>query len=480
MNQNNQQPQPFDIKDIFFVMLKKIVIIVLVGILFAACICGYKIFANKNNTSSIDEKVLDISERLPGESDLEYSDRVLDVNHAVDLINAIDTLNNQIDNLRTYVSDSVLMKINSENEAVTSVNIVVSVDEPQTNGGDVALLSLYKQFILSGEYLTYISDEYGVNQGYITELVKADYSLPTVVNENSIDSKAVGIINVSVIGPDTEITNTIMDCILENVDNKCFELNNSTLSHRVASVSRQTSYVVDSTTRDKQYTLNNRFEILQQQIAGFDKSLDTIATKLGVDKSNLYSYFTYNDYIIDNHTVSIGSYIKYIAAGFVVGAAIVMFIILLNYLYSNKFSTQSQFFCRYNSLDKIGVLKPNTKRTKLSKYIDVLSGDDNTLSNDNFNKLLAANIKNITGGLNKVLVTGTVDNTVIVELVNKLGIEVDIKNSIFVDPTLLEIINNYDGIIIVEQRKSSRYNMVDEEIRLLSNAHSKLLGAIVI
>ena len=39
---------------------------------------------------------------------------------------------------------------------------------------------------------------------------------------------------------------------------------------------------------------------------------------------------------------------------------------------------------------------------------------------------------------------------------------------------------DYDGIIIVEQRQYSKCKLVEEEIKMIENAHAKLIGAIIL
>ena len=118
MYQNREQ-NSINFTDLLFLFLKKILIVLLVGFLTAGIFGGYKYYSgiksSINILSSNVSNILDTSLKLPGESDSSYNERVLNVNHANDLVNSISVLNNQIANNRKYVANSVLMKIDSEN-----------------------------------------------------------------------------------------------------------------------------------------------------------------------------------------------------------------------------------------------------------------------------------------------------------------------------------------------------------------------------
>ena len=484
MNQNRKQ-NIIDIIDLLFVFLKKSLIILLVGIVFAAGLGGYKLFKSLRSASaansSVATGVFDISKKLEGETETQYSTRVRNVNRAGDLINSINALNNQIENNRNYVANSVFMQIDAEDEAFSTASLVVTLDRNQSTRVDLALLSSYRQYILSGEYLESLSKELNINQSYITEVITANYENSSILVNTAGDSSNVGVVTISVIGPSVEFTDRIMDLIIESVDDKCNELNTTVVAHTVSIAARQSSYKVDSTTRDRQISITNRFESLQTQIINYDKSLDTIALDLGVDKSTIYRYFALSENeITQNTSISMKSILKYSIVGFALGIVLIVVVIALNYIFGNKFSTQAKFFARFSWVEKVGVNKPSKKRNSILRKIDVFTGDDNDLSVEKSNQLMANNIKNITSGMNKVLVTGTADFSKIEGFVKSLGIKAVVKSSFFNDPQGLENIADYDGIIIIEQRNYSKCKLVEEEIKMIENAHAKLIGAVIL
>ena len=479
MDSNTHQVVEIYLKDLIFVAIKKIGIMFLVGAVFAGILFCYKYISGIN-----DANALDISNRLDDETDLQYSERVINVNRAGDYIKSIDALNNQIDNQREYVACSILMQIDPENEAVTTAQLVVTIEDDFSSGIDAALVSSYSQDLQSGEYLAGLADELGTNQGYLKELISVSFysaSSSLIVVNSDVSTGGAGTITITVIGPTTDYTDKIMDSILEEVDCKYNELNESLVAHSIVVAGRQNYYMVDRNTRDLQYSAVNQFETIQKQIDSYDKSLDELSSKIGVDdKDAIYAYFSNESYDDNQSTYSLTASVKYALIGFAIGAFLVLVWVFIDYVFGKKFANQSKFFGRFIWVKKIGVLKPTKKRSRFEAFIDKKTGDDNDLSEEKAKKILAANINNLTRGMNKVLFTGTAEISRIKELVSELGINAVIVGSIYEDPTCLESISEYDGIIVVEQRDYSDCKAVADELEFITNTNAKLLGAIII
>ena len=147
---------------------------------------------------------------------------------------------------------------------------------------------------------------------------------------------------------------------------------------------------------------------------------------------------------------------------------------------AKKITTQAQFFGKFKSVKKIGVLKPTGKRCKFTEYIDIKSEDDSKMSKENNIKLISNNYNNIIKGMDKIIITGTGDKKAMDEAVKKLGLKGDYKPDLFSDPDILKVIPDYDGVVLLEQRNVSLYKTVANEIDLINAAGTKIVGAIII
>ncbi len=480
MDSNTHQTVEINLKDLFFVLLKRAGAALLAGVVFAGILFGYKYFVGVN-----DANILDTSVRLEGESDTKYSERVLNVNRAEDIIDSIDVLNGQIENQREYLANSILMQIDATNEAVTSSQIVITIADNSMSGIDRALISSYSQALKSGDYLDELANDLGTEQEYLKETIKVEYEVYTsvVVNAESASGSVVAF-SITVVGPTTEYTDAVMDCVLGELNSVYADLNDNMVPHTLSLTNRQSFYMVDDDTRDLQNSAANRFGVLQRQIDNYDDSLDKLSSEIGVEsKDSLYAYFSFDDTDAGKLGSTSEVALKYAIVGFAFGFIAVLAYVFVDYVFGKKFVTQTKFagkFTLTNKVKLIGVAKPKGKRSAYAKFIDRKTGDDNMLTEDNNNKLIAANVKNLTSGMNKVLFTGTAEATKIKELVESLNLKVDVKDSIFEDPSCLESVSDYDGVVIVEQRNYSDCRMIDKELDFITNADAKLIGVIVI
>ena len=371
MDSNMHQTVETNIRDMFYAVIRRIIIVVLAGVVLASSFFTYKYFQKAN-----DENVLDTSKKYDNESDIDYSERILNVNRVEDTIHSIDTINQQINNQRQYVSDSILMQIDPMNEAVSSAQLLIIVDEKAPIGTGNALGSSYIQRLKNGEYLTSLSEDLDIEVGYIKELIGINFSESSSVFFDTEENNGSSVLlTITIIGTDTNLTDMILNEILDEANIVCSELNESAISHTANIVVKQSGYMFDNNTRDLQYNAANRFNVLQKQIDTYEESLDKLASKLGVaNKERLYSYFQYN--VEENSKSTLGSAIKYAIVGFVIGAFFVLLVIVVDYLFSKKFSTQAKFFGRFPNLRKIGIVKPMGKRSPLAVFIDRKTGDD--------------------------------------------------------------------------------------------------------
>ena len=176
----------------------------------------------------------------------------------------------------------------------------------------------------------------------------------------------------------------------------------------------------------------------------------------------------------------IKSSLKYAVLGFLAGAFIVVLFYILKYIFGKKIITQAQFFSVFGGIKKIGVLKPSGNRCKYTEFIEIKAEDDSRMSADNTKKLISANYGNLTRDLGKVLITGTADKKKMDETVKALGLKGDYKPDIFSDPDILTAVPDYDGVVLIEQRGVSTFKNVSNEIELISNGGTKIVGAVII
>lgn len=480
----NEEGSKISLKDLFYVILRKLGIILVVAALLGGALFAYK-FSNKPQTSNF----LDISESQSGDTDIEYQDRVQKIDRAKDIVQAIDKVNGQIENQRKYITDSVFMQINAENEYESTVQVLVTLNDSDSLGMSSALISAYNLDIQVGDYLDEYAVEIGTKPDYIKELMTFQFS-PYDADVTALDTEVnrTTSMYVWIKGPSQEFIDRVSDILVDEFNSLHTELNKTIAPHTMTVLGVSKSVKVDPATRDSQANQTARLETLQKQVVSYNDSLDAIAKDLGLSgKADLLSHFDKlesGETVIVNNEVStkskFKSSLKYGIVGFAGGFVITVVAIILFYLFSKKVITQAQFFNVFSDVKKIGVLKPSSKRSKFVTSLDIKSDDDTRMSAENNKKLILVNYENLTRDLKKVLITGTGDKKAASEAVKSIGLMGDFKPDVFENPDLLKTVSEYDGVVIVEQRNVSLYKNVASEIDLISNAGVKIIGAIII
>ncbi len=477
------------IKDIFFTIVKKIWIVIIVGTLLGCAFGGYKVL-KRNKTYD----VLDVNTKLnSSETDCQYLLRVQNINKARGYVDMISRVNSQIENQRDYISNSLYMQIYAENEFQTTAHFSLSFMN-NISGADMIVFSAYDRGLRSGDYFDEYAKEINTKPEYIKELIFFNYSIPdNKLVSSDVQNNRMDSMTITVIGPSQEFCDDVMSLIIENIEQTHAELDSSYTQHRINILSIQHLTKIDESLRTGQNNQIARIDSLQKQIASYNDSLDKLARELGLSgKDEIIEYFeshsevtiteiptaTSERYISRKTMLKPG--IKYGAVGFILGAFVVVVCIVLKYLFGNKFSTQSHFFNEFYGIRKIGVMKPVGKRSKYNKFIDVITEDDSILNDDDVNKLIKFYLENLTINYNNVLITGVCAPDAFSSAISKLKLNGDCKPDIFRNPDLIEHLKNYDSVVLIEQRNVSLINHIHNEIEVLSNCGIDIIGAIII
>lgn len=479
------------VKDVLYVILKKLWLMIIVGLVAGAGLF-YINFSKVETVKSND--VLDITKKLnAGESDVQYQLRAQQIERARVLVEMIDDTNGLIEDNNRYIYDSIYMQIDPNNVYVSLALITLTVDN-KSNGIDSALLQAYEREIKYGDFLDEYAERIGTQPDYIRELISFSTAAAgnTIINIDE-NTDITGNVYIYVLGPTREFVDDTMDVVISRVQTLNTELSISVTPHEVNLVGIQKISRIDAGVRDGQNNRIAHIHTLQDQIASYNSSLDAIATELGLSgKAELIGYIRAHEYISvegipsdysETFTISKAKVVpnlKWFGIGFGAGALLISFFVAIVYVFGKKILTQAQFFGLFLRIKRIGVMKPLGKRSKFIRFIDVKTEDDTKVSAEKCNGLISANYSNLTKDLNKVLITGTGDEKAMGDAVKALGLKGDFKPDIFNNPEVLKVVPDYDGIVLIEQRKKSLKPVVENEINLLSNGGTKIIGAIII
>lgn len=489
MDPNKKHVSELNIKDLCFACLKKIWIMLIAGAILGGALFTYYVSQVKKTSDT-----LDITKKLSAsETSAQYEQRVLNIQRAKTYAEMIENTNLQIEYEKNYINNSLYMQIDPDNVYQSLAQFTLSIENNDVNGLDNAIFSAYEHEVKYGTIWDDYAAEIGTKPDYIKELISFSTSAASdsFISIDNIADKT-GSIFISVTGPSREFVDDVMNRVIDRVNEVYIDVNSTVAQHSISFVGMQQFVKMDNGIRETQLGHTSRIQSLLANVSSYNESIDFLAKDLGVSKNALHSYVLSHDFVeVDGIPTEVSEQVlsrkdnikpslKYIGIGFAAGALIVAFVVILFYIFSRKVKSQAQFFGVFVSVRKIGVMKPIYKRSKYTAFIDVKAEDDSKQSKENINKLISANYSNLTKNCNKVLITGTGDAKVMEEAVKELGLKGDFKPDIFSNPDVLKTVPDYDGVVLLEQRKVSLYKNVTNEIDLISNGGTEILGAIII
>ncbi len=476
MNESTNQVVEVDLKDLLCYILKHTTILTIVSIVFVLFGVGYSFIMQTKSSDAPVTNVLDTSVKLPGESDEAYYNRVANIERAYDIMENIAVLNKQVEIQGNYINNSAYMQIDPLNTAMTKIQVTITCDN-SVDGGLNSLFKAYSNDILTGDYINEVADDLNYSSGVIEELINCEFTYSnSAYSESNIQ---MGVMGVSVVGESVDITDYIMDAIVAELEVEADTLNCTIMPHSISIVGRQSSVGFDVNVRKTQIDSITTLNTIQTQINNLNNNLDSIAKVLGLnDRTSFYDSSVVST--TSESGVSVTGCIKSGLIGFVLGLALVALIYALIYVFGHKFVSQTQFFSVYKDVNRIGVLKPSNKRTKLQVILDNWSNDDSSLTPENTFAIINANLTNMTIEKKKLLITGTVDSDYVKESIKSIGLKGDIRLDMFNDPSIVKGVSDYDGVVLIEQRGASRRKLVNEQIRLLKTSGVEIIGAIIL
>ena len=472
------QPVLIDLRDLVCFVFKKTRNILIVACIFGICLFGYKYVKFSWAASVPGPSALDAEVRLSGESDEAYSYRVAQLERAYGIVDSINYCDNQIQLQNEYLANSILMQIDPNHTPVSCLQAVIVWDEDVEQSVRETISDSYEQNILYGDYLTAVADGLGCDADYLSELINLNMMPSNSIDVELINRDMSSTINVSVVGPSIDFTECVVDAIVQELEECQENLNASYSGHTVEVLVRQNGIYANDSVRDAQLEAVMVVGRLQFSIDKNNTYLDSIAANLGYSDRNVF-YQSIPDGSAAP-AVSMRSLVKFGAIGFIGGAVAVAVCYILLYLYGSAVMTQKQFFLLFRDVDKVGVCKPANKRSALVTYLDRKSYDDSNMSYEDTNRIIKANYLNQTADMSKILITGTADSKLAMKTIKDIGLNGDVKLDLFADASIIKNAADYDGIVIVEQRGVSDKRSVKEEIRLLSNSGTPIVGAIVL
>ena len=457
MKKNPRYEYEIDIADLFYHILARWRIIIIMAILCAAALGGYRYIKNQmeGDTNKDYEKQL-----AKYHKEVEAYEKS---NQRVDEL--VDSYNDQIDQLTGYLEKSVKMNIDPQNEWVARCDYFVEVDKsvfdelPESNTQDPAdsLLGLYQSLFYETAYDNEAVAKSGVGEEkYLNELVT--WTINTYTDS----------ITITIIGNNEKQVREILDFYIDRIEGTIKETAESTIKHELTLANNMTYKKVDQTLVTEKRSVVDTISNLRVSISRA-RTEQLALVEPGVEPTKPSGLK------------------KYIILGFLLGGFIAVAIYTVRYVTARRLHNEDELQTLYN-IPVYGAL-PNTITRKPNKGIDKIiekrRNKKKLTDKDVICKRIATLIEKDYVG-KKVGIVSTSGSERVKELFETLKEMLEGKVSIILEQEFLENseavqeLGSSDAVFVAEVRDDSEMAKIDHLGEILDISGCNVKGYVVL
>ena len=442
----NTEETVIDLFDLLRFLMRKIVWILLAGVI-CACLAGlFKYYRVKSSASS-----------FVVEAETEYALALEEYTQQSELI---DTSNEStaevIRRQKDYLQNSLFMKLDPNH--VWKAQTMIKVVSRDHNFPAYQFEELYKFDVTNIYFLEELAKEQDTKPTYLRELISAwsvgssvdtgDDTSDIILHETGFEDRETSeMFYVQTLGSTEQEATDLMNAVQKNLET-VYEDYAQKYPHEFQILSRHCVEVADSVIltqqRDREVVTLN---LLNQMRDNHDKA-DLLKKPEGTVVSTAGS-------------VSKKSLLKYGLVGFVAGIFLMCLWYTLRYMHNDK-------LVDYKDLERQGLLL---------KELGSVSNQGVVMA--------AANIRNFAGSRRKLFLTGmTVQeefDQVCAGLKEYLSeYEIVYARDALHDPMARELLLSCDAAVLIEQKGVTHYSELEEEATFLFNAEKEIIGIVIV
>ena len=454
MEQNTTYVQEVDLKDLMFAVLRKWKPMILVGVILALLLGGYKGFTTyKNGTSA----------SAIEEADKKYNEELLTYEESTEkLEKEIANITEDIAEQEEYLENSVWMQVSPYDICEARADVYVNTDYTIMPGMDYqnvdstdTILQVYQSLLTSNEVKEEIAFEAGMETRYLDELLSV--------------SKTGRILTISVKHATKEDAQAILDEMIAWLNKLNPQVVSTIGDHTVSIVNSSVGSGVDLAHAETLKTQEQKVIDLEASLVTKQDELDALVkpTKTEFSMSSV-----------------VKSAVKFAVLGGVLGAFIVVFGVCVIFLMSDKVYSSKELKNRYG-VKVLGALPSKTCKCPVDRWLNKLEGRVFEADEAVRNGLIAQNVCNGLGEMKKILVAGTVDAARVDALAKALASELPeitiiSGGNMLKDVETLKKLPECDGVVLVEECGVSKYGDIALEIEKVKDLEKSVVGCVVI
>lgn len=480
-NQVNRQVQPsqnnvveIDLVSLMIYCLKKWRTIIVLMLIFAILLGGAKgakgYMAMRGASGTTEES----EDAKQAKETYENQKKILETE--------IDAINKKMEQLNTYMKNSVLYNMDKNNvyrgSLIYYIDTGYQVDPNlsfQNTDKTASVLKAYSSLLQSDSfYAAYRKSlEKDVDPKYLRELVNVD------VDEDN------HILTVSVIGSTQEIEHALLELVKKNMEEDKNTVAAMITDHTVSLVSSSEYKTVDkpsdgSTTSTEAINIADKQQAVETTLADYQQSLTDYTQKLSELEEPAEAT------VLSKSTL-MKSAVKYAIIGLLLGLVLAVVIFCLQYAAGDSVIDKGRLEMRLRGfMPPVVFLGEYFKKAsghpldKLAAKADGRKSGEEDL--ENVLRVAKANLISI-GEPGRLLVTGQGNDDALKGFADVLGNDaksIEVHDNIITDPTGIESLQNIDTAVLVVDKKNSKISNVLRTLQQLSRLGKRIGGIILV
>lgn len=465
---NLDQERIVTVSDLLKEILRRIGLVIILGIIVAALCCGYKYAKDSKAAKAANSEDTTTTIKL---TDKEQTD-----------VNNVIAVQDNMKEQQAYLDNSVLMQINAYDESRVTLQYRIITGDKQLSKD---LLSAYDNYVTNGS-LAQDMINHGIDMDlqYLTELLY--FEKDSDKDEEDSDSTVITdtpalTFEIRVIHKNQKSCEELAAVIPECLSDFEQKLQESTGSHELNLVDQSYAEVVDQGLWTYKIDRVNSVVSMQERVDSLKEKLS--ADQVALVEKNLQKADKKDD--AKKEVVKAHISKKYAVLGFGIGIILAILYIVISYIWRGTINNEKDVTYLYG-VQLMGTLKGKNKKNALLRLGDKLRGKKPVdfsveeaivcadvagyCSKNQIRKLLL---------LSSEEVTETAWIHTLVKKLKEAGVEAEVETDILSSAAAREKAAGYEVAVLIAQVRRSAYDTIEQELGFCELQNIQVAGAIV-
>lgn len=465
---NLDQERIVTVSDLLKEILRRIGLVIILGIIVAALCCGYKYVKDSKAAKAANSEDTTTTIKL---TDKEQTD-----------VNNVIAVQDNMKEQQAYLDNSVLMQINAYDESRVTLQYRIITGDKQLSKD---LLSAYDNYVTNGSLAQDMID-HGIDMDlqYLTELLY--FEKDSDKDEEDSDSTVITdtpalTFEIRVIHKNQKSCEELAAVIPECLSDFEQKLQESTGSHELNLVDQSYAEVVDQGLWTYKIDRVNSVVSMQERVDSLKEKLS--ADQVALVEKNLQKADKKDD--AKKEVVKAHISKKYAVLGFGIGIILAILYIVISYIWRGTINNEKDVTYLYG-VQLMGTLKGKNKKNALLRLGDKLRGKKPV----DFSVEEAIVCADVTGycsrnQIQKLLllsseeVTETAWIDTLVKKLREAGVEATVETDILSSAAAREKAAGYEVAVLIAQVRRSAYDTLEQELGFCQLQNIQIAGAIV-